>query len=57
MPEGRAMQLLQKMANEKALDTNIVSLLNIHFAKINSIRIEAQRESDEEYNSINTVFI
>lgn len=49
MPEERTMQVLQQMADGSALDSNIVSLLRLHFDEINSCRMEAQAGSAEEY--------
>lgn len=49
MPEEKALQVLQQMADDSALDSNIVSLLRLHFDEINSCRIEAQAGSAEEY--------
>jgi HD-GYP domain-containing protein (c-di-GMP phosphodiesterase class II) len=49
MPEERAVQLLQQMADENALDPNIVSLLRLHFSGINASRREAQAKAAQEY--------
>jgi HD-GYP domain-containing protein (c-di-GMP phosphodiesterase class II) len=49
MPEEKALQVLQQMADGSALDSNIVSLLRLHFDEINSCRMEAQAGSAEEY--------
>ncbi|MCL5981514.1 MAG: HD domain-containing protein [Firmicutes bacterium] len=49
MPEERAVQILQQMADEQALDPNIVSLLRFHFAGINASRREAQAKAAEKY--------
>lgn len=49
MPRERALQVLQQMADNSVLDSNIVSLLRVHFDEINSIRIAAQAEASKEY--------
>jgi len=49
MPSERALQVLQQMADNSILDSNIVSLLRLHFDEINSIRIAAQAEASEAY--------
>lgn len=49
MPEEKALQVLQRMAEDSALDSNIVSLLRLHFDDINTCRMEAQAGSAEEY--------
>lgn len=49
MNSGRALQVLQQMADDQALDGQIVSRLSRHFADINSLRIAAQTDCMEEY--------
>ena len=49
MPSERALQVLQQMADSSALDSNIVSLLRVHFDEINSSRIAAQAGASKEY--------
>ena len=49
MPSERALQVLQQMADNSVLDSNIVSLLRVHFDEINSTRIAAQAEASKEY--------
>ncbi|MBI4642628.1 MAG: HD domain-containing protein, partial [Deltaproteobacteria bacterium] len=45
MSSESALKVLQQMAGDRALDANIVSLLSLHFDKINSLRIAAQEAS------------
>ena len=49
MSSESALKVLQQMADNLALDANIVSLLSLHFDNINSLRIAAQKASMEEY--------
>ena len=49
MPSDKALQLLQEMADNSRLDSNVVSTLKLHFDDINSVRIAAQAASVEEY--------
>ncbi|HHW02425.1 MAG TPA: HD domain-containing protein [Thermoanaerobacterales bacterium] len=51
MPEEKALQVLQRMAEDSALDSNIVSLLRLHFDEINACRMEAQKASEKEYKN------
>ncbi len=47
MSSEKALQVLQQMADDQALDARIVSLLSQHFETINSLRIAAQAECRE----------
>jgi len=49
MTRDRALQLLRQMVENTALDSDIVSLLELHFDEINSLRVAAQDVSFEEY--------
>ncbi|MBT9132940.1 MAG: 3'3'-cGAMP-specific phosphodiesterase 1 [Firmicutes bacterium] len=49
MTSDRALQVLRQMAENSALDSHIVSLLELHFDEINSLRVAAQEASVEEY--------
>ncbi|MFQ6083564.1 MAG: HD-GYP domain-containing protein [Candidatus Aminicenantia bacterium] len=49
MASNKALQVLQKMADNSVLDPNIVSLLRLHFDEINSLRIATQKTSVEDY--------
>ena len=52
MCSDSALQVLQKMADNSALDPSIVSLLTRHFDEINSFRISAQEPSVKEYQEL-----
>jgi HD-GYP domain-containing protein (c-di-GMP phosphodiesterase class II) len=52
MSNDDALQVLQQMADNSALDSNIVSLLKLHFDGINSLRRAAQAASVEEYQRV-----
>jgi HD-GYP domain-containing protein (c-di-GMP phosphodiesterase class II) len=54
MPNDSALHVLQQMADNSALDSNIVSLLKLHLDDISSFRIAAQAASVEEYQEIAT---
>jgi len=49
MTSDRALQVLQQMAANSALDSGIVSLLTLHYNEIDSMRIDAQTAAMEEY--------
>jgi len=49
MERDRALQVVQQMAENSALDSHVVSLLSLHFDEINSLRAVAQEASVEEY--------
>jgi HD-GYP domain-containing protein (c-di-GMP phosphodiesterase class II) len=49
MSKEKALQVLQQMAQDSALDSNVVSALRIHYDEVNSIRIIAQAEASKEY--------
>ncbi len=49
MTSDRALQVLQQMADNSALDSSIISLLRLHFDEVNSFRRAAQAASGEEY--------
>jgi len=49
MPDEKALQVLQDMADNSLLDPGVVSLLRLHFEEINSLRIAAQKASNEDY--------
>lgn len=50
MTPDRALEVLQRMARESALDANVVSTLRLHYDDVNSARILAQTEAAREYN-------
>ena len=52
MSSDSALQVLQKKADNSALDPSIVSLLTLHFDEINSFRISAQAPSAKEYQEL-----
>ena len=52
IPNDSALHVLQQMADNSALDSNIVSLLKLHLDDINSFRIAAQAASVEEYQEL-----
>jgi HD-GYP domain-containing protein (c-di-GMP phosphodiesterase class II) len=43
------LQILREMAENSALNSYVVSLLELHFDDINSLRASAQKTSVEEY--------
>jgi len=49
MEGERALEILQEMAESSALDSNIISLLKVHFKEINSSRMVSQKASVENY--------
>lgn len=49
MSRGEALQVIQKMVIDSALDTEIVSLLIHHYDTIDALRLSAQSASIEEY--------
>ena len=49
MVGNEALKILQRMAENSALDPHIVSLLRSSFDEINSIRTAAQAAAIEEY--------
>jgi len=49
MSSEGALKVLLQMADDRALDANVVSLLSLHFDDINSLRVAAQTESNAEY--------
>lgn len=53
MPEDKALKLLRNMADQQALDPNIVALSAQHFNDLNNARIYAQKEPSEEYANLN----
>jgi HD-GYP domain-containing protein (c-di-GMP phosphodiesterase class II) len=49
MSSDKASQVLQQMAQDSALDSNVESTLRIHYDEVNSIRIAAQAAASKEY--------
>lgn len=49
MSSDRALQVLQQMADNSALDSGIISVLKAHFDEVNSVRIATQETSSKEY--------
>ena len=49
MSSDKASQILQQMAQDLALDSNIVSTLSLHYDEVNSVRIAAQTAAFKEY--------
>jgi HD-GYP domain-containing protein (c-di-GMP phosphodiesterase class II) len=52
MTEDSAMHVLQQMADNSFLDSDLVSLLRMHFDDINLSRKVAQAASVEEYEQL-----
>jgi HD-GYP domain-containing protein (c-di-GMP phosphodiesterase class II) len=52
MNQKEALGVLEKMADNSVLDSEIVSLLRLHFRELNSVRIAAQETEINEYNSL-----
>lgn len=52
MTEDNAMHVLEQMANDLFIDSNVVSLLKVHFDDINVSRKAAQAASVEEYERL-----
>lgn len=52
MPNDRALQTLQQMADDSILDSHMVSLLKLHFDEINSLRMAAQATKRLAYDEI-----
>ncbi|MCM8763776.1 MAG: HD domain-containing protein [Candidatus Omnitrophica bacterium] len=50
MSSDKALQVLQQMAQDSALDAHVVSTLAIHFNQANSIRITVQASASKEYH-------
>jgi len=50
MPPNKALQVLQKMAENSALDDNLVAVMEGNFKAVNSVRIAAQAEAAGEYH-------
>ncbi|RJR38557.1 MAG: HD domain-containing protein [Deltaproteobacteria bacterium] len=50
-----ALAELQRMAENQALDHNIVSLLNLHLVEINALRIASQTASHAEYRQFDVI--
>jgi HD-GYP domain-containing protein (c-di-GMP phosphodiesterase class II) len=49
MPKNEVLQILQQMAQDSALDSNVVSTLIIHYDEVNSICISAKELASNEY--------
>ncbi len=49
MTSDRALEVLQRMADNSALDSSIISLLRLHFDEVSSFRKAAQSAAVEEY--------
>lgn len=49
MEDGRAVQILEQMTENGALDPNVVSVLKQHYDEINSIRKASQEEACRNY--------
>jgi HD-GYP domain-containing protein (c-di-GMP phosphodiesterase class II) len=54
MNDAETKKVLQSMAKSGTLDANVVSLLELHFEEINSIRSKAQADSREIYKQLVT---
>lgn len=54
MAKDQALQLLQSMALSRALDPNVVSLLDSNFEEVDSCRVAAQAEVVGEYEAFRT---
>jgi hypothetical protein len=52
MTEDNAMHVLQQMADNTFLDSDLVALLRLHFDDINLARKVAQAASIEEYGHL-----
>jgi HD-GYP domain-containing protein (c-di-GMP phosphodiesterase class II) len=52
MTSDAALQVLQQMADNSALDPSIVSLLELHFDEVDSARISAQAAAVKEYEQV-----
>ena len=52
MPLDEAREVLSSMVGEKILCPYVVSLMDKYFDDINTIRIEAQRQSDRDYHRL-----
>ncbi len=57
MNDERALQVLQKMVLESALDGDIVALLREHFDEINDVRIKAQESARNKYQEFEDTLI
>jgi|Deesub1362A_J573_1020465.scaffolds.fasta_scaffold00020_84 HD-GYP domain-containing protein (c-di-GMP phosphodiesterase class II) len=49
MPKDEALQVLQEMARDSLLDSNIVSILRTNFDEVNSIRMTTQKIAFKKY--------
>ena len=52
MIEDNAMHVIEQMANDSFIDSNIASLLKLHFDEINVSRKAAQAASIAEYERL-----
>lgn len=51
MAPERALKILKQMADNSALDSNVVSVLEVHIDEVNFARMSAQNAATEEYRS------
>ena len=51
MSEDQARQILRSMVKQRAIDGDIVSLLESNFSELNAFRLSAQEESIQEYRA------
>jgi HD-GYP domain-containing protein (c-di-GMP phosphodiesterase class II) len=52
MNQKESLGIIEKMAGNSALDSEVVSLLRRHFNDLNAVRIAAQEKSFSEYNRL-----
>ena len=52
MPDEKALHVIEQMANDSFIDSNVVSLLKLHFDEINTARKAAQAASSVEYERL-----
>ena len=52
MTEDNAMHVIERMANDSFIDSNVVKLLKLHFDDINISRKTAQAASVIEYEQL-----
>jgi len=54
MSPDRALQVVHQMAENSALDTNVVAVLRLNFDRLNSIRMSAQAVASRDYEEWGT---
>jgi hypothetical protein len=52
MSEENALHVIEQMANDSFIDSNVVSVLKLHFDDINIARKAAQAASSVEYERL-----